>query len=396
MSVRFDPFAASVHTDPYPTYKLLREEAPVYEDTTHAFWALSRFADVQAAARDWRTFSNAGGVDLDVPAQFFGRGDFLDSDPPRHDELRDAVRGVFTPRSIQALEAEIEKEVALLLAALLADGGGDLAQDFAWELPLRVICGLIGFPPSDRDYLGQAVRALLDRTPDQEAVPPGVFAARERLQQYIAAQADDRRRCPRRDLLTVIVEASAGGTLVEEEVVGVVLLLLIAGIETTASLISNSIVLMAEHPAQRRLLADDPGLLRRGVEELLRFDAPIQFLKRTTIVPVQLHGITIPREATVLLLYGSANRDHRRFPNPDRLDVAREPKRHLAFGEGIHFCLGAPLARLEARIALGALLARIETYTVLPGMVRTQHHHTRGVAHLPVEFHSGVRSTAQT
>lgn len=378
----YDPFLHTVVDDPYPIYRELRDEHPVYRCEERDCWVLSRFDDIQDTARAWEQFSNEDGVDLDMPAHFLGPGDFLDSDPPRHDRLRRVLHDRFKPRAIPQFEAEIQARVDQLLDPLLARGGGDISAELAFALPMLTILDLLGYPEDDsiRGLLGEAVQ----RTAGTDVTPPHALAALDQLERIVLEQLDDRRRNPGDDLMSVIAAAEAEGAMSTEEIPGMCLLLMIAGFETTAGLLSTSILHLAAHPDQRAYLAANPEEIAAGIEEVLRYDAPVQHLMRITTEEVELHGTTIAAGERVLLLWGSANRDERRWQRPDELDVRREQQRHAAFGVGLHHCLGAPLARLEARVALTALLARAPEYEIDGAVERFSAHNIRGLARLPI------------
>ncbi len=379
----YDPFSAEVHADPYPIYRVLRERFPVYRVPGRNLWVLSRFDDVQAAARDWESLSNAEGVDLGGFAGLFGPGDFLDMDPPGHDRLRNVLRHRFTPKSIAELEAAIQGHVDVLLAPILESGQGDLAADFAWKLPVRMITTLLGLPIEDTPWLLEQAQSFLVRPAGQDDPPEQAVAAVRTMRAYFAEAA----KSPRGEgtFLHDMLDAQGAGDLSREELQGMCLLLFIAGMETTAGLLSSSLLLFAEHEDQRELVRRDRALLPDAIEECLRVESPIQGMTRITTKPVEFRGVEIPAGERVLLLFGAANRDADRWPEAERFDVRREKKRHLAFGEGIHHCLGAPLARLEARVALETCLREMSNYTLAGPARPVDTHHTRGLVELSIE-----------
>ncbi len=381
----YDPFVHAMVQDPYPLYRELRDSHPAYYNPERDLWAISRFEDVQQLARRWKTFSNTGGADVDVGAQWFGIGDFVDSDPPRHDRLRGVVKNPFSPRATAEMEADIRRQVDDLLTPMLERGHGELVGEFASVIPLVIIFNLLGYPREDVDALKQLLYQVQLRTPGATEPPETAVQARGELHAYIEAAAEERRRNPRDDLLTRIVAAEQTGGVTRDEIPGMALLLMIAGWETSSILITNSIWLLSEHPEQRERLRQNPGAIPTAVEEVLRFDAPVQHLARLTLEDATVHGQTIPEGSRVLLLWASANRDERRWDEPDSFDIGRDSKRNLAFGEGIHHCLGAPLARLESRVVLEALLARgVEFDVGSPG--RLPQVIIRGISNLPVRF----------
>ena len=384
--VVYDPFSVEANEDPYPIYKRLRDECPLHYNDEHGLWSLSRYEDIQTAARDWKTFTSTEGADLDDTGTLIGEGDFLDTDPPRHDELRKVVREHFTPKAINALEGRVRERSEALLEAFVGSGSADFASDFAWPLPAGMVSELLGFPDEDHPQLLAWFTESLRRIPGQTEIPDSAWAAAKEVRGYFAATAEERRRQPRDDVMTTMVAAVDDERISADDLLGICYLLFLAGIETTAALVSNALHLLTLHPDQRTKLVGDLSIMRGAVEELLRFEAPVQFIGRTATSDFELHGATIPAGGRVVLIYASANRDERKFPNPDVLDLERTPGRHLAFGEGIHHCIGAPLARLEGRIGLEVLLSRIPDYEVAGPVQRMYTHNAWGLEHLPVRF----------
>jgi cytochrome P450 len=381
MLVDYDPLTQG---DPYAAYAELRRSRPVYRNEARGFWALSRFDDVQRAAREWRSLSSADGVNLDDTLSLTGEGNFIAADPPDHDRLRKVVRDRFTPSAVAAMEPAIRGDVRRTLAAVAREGGFDAAAQLAWALPVRTISRLLGLPVDDEPMLGACLRAVIARDPEAALLPASARSAAESLRAYFLAHVGERGGAPRDDLLSDIVAARERGELELSEIPGLCILLYVAGTETVADFVGNALVALAEHPDQRALLAADPALAPRAVEELLRFESPVQYQVRTATTDLDLHGTAIPAGARVALLWGSANRDERRWEHPDALDLTREPKRNLAFGEGIHHCLGAPLARLQGRIVLEETLRALPSYRIDGEIERVATHNTRGIACLPI------------
>jgi cytochrome P450 len=382
--IEYDPFSPEVQADPYPVYRHLRDHEPLYRNERLGFWAVSRYDDVVAVSRDWKTFSSSFGVDIDDTGGEFGQGNFLEEDPPLHDLLRAVVRTEFIPKNLRAaLEPFVRAEVERIVADLKTRPAVDFARELAWELPIVVVSRLVGFPPEDRERLRQWEETFALRVPGLPVLPPFAVAAGASLRAYFSDLVDERRAEPRDDLLTKIATAELNGEHIGRGALGMVFILFVAAIETTASLITQSLRLLALHPEQREWLAANLEEVPRAIEEVLRYEAPVQNLKRTTLAATELLGEAIPEAATVLMLTGSANRDERRFPEPDEFDVRREPRRHMAFGEGIHHCIGAPLARLEGQVVLETILTELPGYALLGEPARLPNNIVRGYLSLP-------------
>ncbi len=380
----YNPF--EFYENPYPVFQRLRREAPAYYNASLDLWVLSRFEDVHTAARDRRTFSSAQGVALDDESDLYSPGAFLDYDPPGHDRLRAAMAAHFTPRTIQHLEMEVRTKVKLILAPHVELGYVDFAADIARPLPASVVCTLLGFPREDHERLLNWFAIMIDKESGSVDFPPEVWTANREMRDYVRESAMQRRSHPKDDLLTVLAVAEQRDDITLDELVGMSIFVFYAGIMTTAAFISNSVDTLARHPDVRRLLSGDPTIMPGAIEELLRYDAPVQSVSRVTTEDVHVQGSVIPEGARVLILYGSANRDEERWEDPDRLDVHRERKRNLAFGEGIHHCLGSALARLEGRIVLEELLMAAPNYELLGSAKRLFAPHERGFESLPVSF----------
>src|SRR5690349_2985562 len=316
--------------DPYPVYRRLRDEAPVFHHRERDVWALSRWDDVQAAAKDWETYSSSvGGTgnDLDDTYQLFlPAGDLPAADPPLHTRLRGALRLAFSPSALKVrFEPAVRSQVRVRIDAFAGAGRADFARDLARPLPGTTMFTWFGFPEADHDDLLDSFGEMLERDRGRRELPARAVAARDRVRDYIAALADERRRSRQEDLLSFLVDAEAAGQLTTDELLGSSMLLFVAGITTTSGLISNSLLHLDRFPDQRALIVSDPSVIPAAVEELLRFDPPIQTLARTATRDVEAYGDVIPAGARVALLWGSANRDERRWPDPDRLDIRRPP-----------------------------------------------------------------------
>jgi cytochrome P450 len=363
---------------------MLRNHHPVYYVVERDVWVLSRYADVQRVSRDWHSFSSAPSVDLDDTANIIGPGSFIDVDPPRHDVLRGLLRSAFSAKTVTAgLGPSVASICDQLIRNVAEDREVDLAAALAWPLPVATLCHLMGFPPQDVDALVPLLQAIVARQPGSLHAPPSALAAYEVMTEYLVDQIHDRERHAQADVLGLIVEGTRAGTVRSGEILGLCFLMCQAGTSTTAGLISNALAILYDHPDQRRSLAREPALLAAGIEEILRFEAPVQYLARRAVREVLVHDVRIPDGDRVVLLYGAANRDERRFQNSEVLDLTREPRRHLGFGEGIHSCLGGPLARLESRILLERFLGRFPDYELVGEGVRSTEHTTRGFFQLP-------------
>lgn len=385
VDLEFDPYSYEIHEDPYPVYRRLRDEAPAYYNEARGFWALSRYDDVRAATNDWRTFTSSRGITLE-PLRKGTEPHIIEMDPPRHTQLRALVSRAFTPTRIARLEAPIRARTRALIAGFAANDRVDLIGEFAALLPMAVISEMLGVPDTDQDRLRHAADALLHREPDSDALTPAGIEGAMLLYGYFDELIRARRRQQGDDLLSVLFTAEEQGhALTHSELLGFCFLLIIAGNETTTKLLGNAVFWLAENPDQRAAVRDDPTLIAAAVEETLRYDGSTQAMARAATRDVELHGEVIRAGTKVLLLYGSANRDERHWPDADRFDVRRDTAGQLGFGHGVHHCLGAALARLEARVALEELLpvlggSRVET----DGIRRVHSGNVRGFASLPV------------
>lgn len=387
----FDPFStAAVGEDPYPIFRRLRDETPFYRDDRWDLWVISRFEDVQNALKDWRTYSQEPDVDIDGFMQDLVSpdGNILVMDPPRHTQLRKMVQGtdIFSQRSIDAMEPRIREIVDRLIDGFIERGTADLVQEFTYPLPLSVGPVLVGFPAEDLPMIDVWQRATQPRTPGVRGIPPEAFEGGAKIRAYIEALVEDRRRNPTDDLVSRIVTAEIDGERLGIEAVGLTFILFEASIDTTSGVLSSGLLALQRNPDQRRKLVEDPSLIPNAVEEMLRYDHPVQFNARTLTRDVELHGVTAPAGERAIVLFGSANRDERQFPDADRFDVERQIVRHLGFGQGIHQCIGAPLARLEVKIALEQLLKRLPEWEPAGEHVRITKQNLRGLQHYPVAF----------
>ncbi|HEX5365381.1 MAG TPA: cytochrome P450 [Acidimicrobiales bacterium] len=366
--VYYDPYDFEIDADPYPAWRRLREEQPLYRNERYDFFALSRFADVEAALVDWRTYSSAKGTLLEIirSGTEIPPGSIIFEDPPDHDRHRGLLSRVFTPRKMNAIEPQVRELCARALDPLVGAGGFDFVRDLGAQMPMRTIGMLLGIPEQDQEVIRDGID---DNLRLEEGTMPELDLAAGQMPS-LAEYVDWRVQHPSDDLMTELLQAEyrdAGGVarrLRRDEVVGFVNLLAGAGNETTTRLIGWAGKVLADHPDQRRQLVADRSLVPNAVEELLRFEAPSPVQARVATRDVEHHGQVVPRGSSVLLLNGSANRDERRFPEGDRFDIHRTIDHHLSFGYGIHFCLGAALARLEGRVALDEVLTRFPEWEV--------------------------------
>lgn len=356
--VAYNPLSRALRANPYPVYEALRRKDPVHRMRLQDAWVLTDYADVDMVLRDSRRFGNAGREFGYIP-----QVSMLDLDPPAHTKIRGLVSHGFTPRAVAGLEPRIRDTVAGLLANVAGQRRFDLIAELAFPLPVIVIAELLGVPPEDRAQFNEwsnRVAPIVDPLLNARQVRQ-VQQAVEEVYAYFEAVAAARRRDPQDDLVSALVTAEVDGERLERDDLLVnLLLVLVAGNETTRNLIGNGTLALLRHQDELRRLRRDPALLPGAVEELLRFDSPVQLDSRIAREPVELRGRRIARGQRVICLLGAANRDPQVFPNADRLDIGRSAAHHhLAFGRGIHYCLGAPLARLEGRVAFEALLPRL-------------------------------------
>ena len=392
----FNPLMPEVHSNPYPFYRALREEDPVHQSPL-GFWVCTRYDDAVMILRDPR-FGREGMAKLmearlGLTQDTSRARDMLFQDPPDHTRLRALVSRAFTPRVVEVMRPHIQEIVDGLLDRVDGARAMDVIEDLAYPLPVTVICEMLGVPAADQDIFktwSTDIARSLDAAilpADSDAIPRG-RDARLGLADYFRSLIATRRKDPKPDLLSALIAAEEeGNKLSEGELVSTCMLLLIAGHETTVNLIGNGLLALLQHPDQLRALRDDPELIQTGVEELLRFDGPVQRTGRMTTAEVEIGDKRIPRDSVVVSVIGAANRDPKQFADPDRLDVSRKDNRHIAFGFGIHFCLGAPLARLEGQIALGTLLRRMPKLALVSDVPEWRESSTlRGLKSLPVTF----------
>ena len=379
----WDPYDTVIDTDPYPTWKRMRDEAPVYWNERFGFYAITRFADVEAASRDTETFSSAYGTVLEMLGQdLSGTGQMIFMDPPEHTMYRQLVSRAFTPKRMAALDDHVRAVCIELLDALEGRDEFDYVQDFAAQVPSRVISTLVGVPETEREEQRVNIDTMFHIDPERGMVNDVAFMARVRVHEYLMGLVQRHKADPDAfgdDMIKVLIDAEITGddgerrSLTDEQLVEFTLLLYVAGTETVMRLLGNAAVVLAEHPEQRAELAADPSLIPGAIEELLRFEPPSPVNGRFTLRETEVAGVTIPKGSKVLLITGSAGRDEDEYPGGDRFDIHRDVRKHVTFGYGVHYCLGASLARTEGRIALEETLKRHPTWELDRSKVVRQH-----------------------
>jgi cytochrome P450 len=384
----YDPEDAATQENPYPAYQRLRNEYPVYRQERLRFWALSRFADVHHALVDHDAFCSSQGLTWDPQAaeQAGVLPMMVTTDPPAHTKLRALINRGFTPRRVADLEPEVRGVLVEAINTLRAAAGGDLVRDVAVPLPTAIIGRFLGVPANDRGRFHDWASAVVSGTSGAAFHEEHHRAARE-LYGYFRDLIARRRGQPADDLIGALLAAEIDGSrLTDEDVLGFCFNIIVGGIETTTNLITSGMVLLQGHPEVRQLLAAQPERIPQAIEEFLRLETPVQGLCRTTTRPLVLHGVHIPEGEKVLLLFGAANRDEREFRDPDRLDIAREAARHLAFGYGAHYCIGAALARVMGRVAFEELVTRLGSFEIhVARGRRIRSGVSRGWDYLPIE-----------
>ena len=404
----FNPFDPGFRVDPYPVYRRLLAEDPVHK-TPFGMSVLSRYRDCATILRDPRSSSDASNSTMyqafmagrdpeEVFGALVGMRPFLFMDPPDHTRLRGLVQKAFTPKTVENLRPRIQELVNELMAPAVERGSMEVVEDLAYPLPVRVITEMLGVPLEDHDTFKGWSRELAGALDPDFATPDDVAQRRESAAsafvEYFKGLIAERRRAPRDDLLSALIAAEdEGNKLSEKELLSTLILLLVAGHETTVNLIANGVLALCRHPDQLRRLREDPKLVRSCVEEVLRYDPPVQFTARVALEDMEFDGAVVEKGEQAVVLVAAANRDPEQFENPDVFDVGRQDNRHLSFGLGAHFCLGAPLARVEAQVALEALATRVDDLTLA---VEQPEYKTnivlRGLASLPVTYHASSRA----
>ena len=388
-----------IRRNPFPLYDQIRRETGVLHEPQSDTWMIFDYGGVKRVLTDHDTFSsNMSAANRRNPEWF------IFFDPPRHTKLRALIMRAFTPRMVASLEPHIRGLARDLLDQTIERGEMDMADDFSIPLPMMVIARMLGIPASDWPRFrrwGDVILKLsytISGGADAAQASADYFTVTAEMKSYLATLIEQRRTGPKDDLLTKLVEAEVDGErLSDQEILGFFQLLLVAGTETTTNLLNNAILCLTEHPGQYDRLRAAPDLLPSAIEEVLRYRSPVQWMFRGTHREVELNGRRIPAGKLVLPVIGSANRDDKVFSNPGFFDIARDPNPHIAFGHGIHFCLGAPLSRLEARIALAELLARVEDIELASTAAWEPRKalHVHGPSHLPIRFKPGQIAAAQ-
>jgi cytochrome P450 len=355
--------------NPYPVYQAMRENSPVFYDQERSNWNIFRFEDVQRVLSDYEVFSSqftgAGGPDSGEPFS----ASMVATDPPKHRQLRSLVTQAFTPKAVQAMQPRIREIVKEYLDGVSGKGQMDVIGDLGYPLPVIVIAEMLGIPSQDRQKFKEWSDIIVSLADLGGNVDEGIMVNPTILEMsgYFLNMIEQRRKEPGHDLISGLVQANIDGqTLTQIELIGFCALLLVAGNETTTNLIGNAILTFAEQPRLWQRLREEPERLPQAIEEVLRYRSPVQSMFRVTKKEVTLAGTDIPAGAPLVAWIGSANRDEAEFPEADRFDLERSPNKHLAFGKGIHYCLGAPLARMEAEIALGEMLKRYSSIELDP------------------------------
>jgi len=392
----YNPYAFAVHDDPYETYRRLRDEVPAYWNPELRFWVLSRFDDVLEGFRDFETFSSAGGIALeDRRPVGESLGEFqqmIELDPPEHTVLRKLVSRVFTGRRVAEMEEEIRRIVDRHLDAVIQQGACDLVVDVTSPFPMDVISAVLGIPEADRGPLRRHADRILIREDGSMGIPREAAEGMFGLLSYFIEDLPRRKAGGGSGLISDLVDLEVDGrALTDQELLGFCVLFVIAGHETTTKMVANAVELLSRHPDQRDALVGDPNLIPAAVEEVMRFHNSTQYMHRTLTRDIQRHGRQMREGDSVLLLIGAANHDPREFgPTAEEFDISRRSERHLAFGYGAHFCLGAALARMEGKVALEQIHRRIPDYEVDHG-AKTRFHSSNvtGWTHLPITFSAG-------
>lgn len=385
----FDPFDFEIQQDPYPVYEWLRDSHPIYHVENHDLWVLSRYEDVQTTIRDWETYSNREGVDIDKTDSLLSPGNMDEKDGPEHDVYRRLLQPWFSPKVFQRRLLEpVRAEVRRLVGRLVDEGKGDVTEMIAWQLPTFVVAQMFDVPEERRAEMLSFMKPVFARIPNDPNPPQEALDAGAHIGSFCAEIIAQRRTegtDGRDDIISLLLRSELDGRpLNDQQILGMIAHLIVASSGTTQDLITNSIWLLAEHPAERARLVEDQSKIPAAIEECLRYESVVQSVSRVSNVETEHHGVTVPAGATIVNLLGSANRDERYWDDPKQFDVTRRPGRHLAFADGIHHCIGAPIARLEAKLVLEELLNRMPDYELCEPPVRATSHVARGFEHVRI------------
>ncbi|GGZ13934.1 cytochrome P450 [Streptomyces inusitatus] len=401
MSVLFEPWSPAFVANPYPAYERLRSEGRVHWFEPTRQWLVPHYEDVSALLRDRRLgrtylhrftheeFGRTPPPAAHEPFHTLNDHGILDLEAPDHTRIRRLITKAFTPRTVAALEPTVRRLAAELVAKVVEEGGGDLLADVAEPLPVAVIAEMLGVPEADRPLLrpwSADICGMFELNPSEETARRAVAASVE-FSDYLRTLIAERRRSPGEDLISALIAAhDEGDRLSEQEMISTCVLLLNAGHEATVNTTANGWWTLFRHPGQLAELRADHSLLPTAVEELMRFDTPLQMFERWVLDDIEIGGTLVPRGSELALLFGSANRDPARFTDPDALDLGRADNPHITFGAGIHFCLGAPLARIELLASFGELLRSAPTMRLTGEPVWNPGYVIRGVDELLVEL----------
>ena len=366
----YDAYDYELDSNPHPVFKRLRDEAPIYHNDEYDFWALSRFKDVVQASLDHETFSSARSTVLEMIGEELVNPPMIFMDPPQHTSFRKLVGRTFTPRRMTELEGRVRALCAGYLDPLVGADEFDYLAEFGAKLPVMVVSSLLGVPEEDQDQLRIWTEQTLHREPGETGASAVAIAASQDVFKYWSSQIAEKRRNPRDDIMTDLTQAilqpddGPERPLEDGELLSFFLLISSAGNETVARFLGWAATLLASNPGEREKLVKNPALIENAVEEILRYEAPSPIQARYVNRDVEFYGTKVPEGSKIALLTASANRDEREFEDADRLDVERKIQQHLSLGYGVHFCLGASLARLEARVALEETLKRFPSWEV--------------------------------